>query len=358
MAIVIGQVESLRKLKETLSERGITRFNSTGEISSFAQNYDFEVDQARYKSEQSVESEIDELNSHLSKYEQTLSDLKSDLIVEIEEEKQALEKTIKTILEKREKGLIHKIFTHLKLRALTNRKLSLDTNPEAYIRKKTRAVQREKSELQHKYDYLSNNKEQAISDRSRAPLDELASIKKSIDDLYPLIAGAIGESAVEKELKKLPDDHYVINDFSLRLNPPIYNKKTKDRICSIQIDHLLVCRSGVFLLETKNWSERSIESLDLRSPVEQVLRTSYALFVLLNGRSRSRYVQLDEHHWGSKKLPIRNVIVMTNAKPRTVFNHVKILSLRELNGYIRYFDPVLNDLEVRSISESLSPKTS
>lgn len=356
MAIVIGQVESLRKLKETLNERGITRFNSTGDISSFAQNYDVEVDQARYISEQSVESEIEELKSNLSKYEQSLSDLKSDLLVEIEEEKQALEKNIKTILVKREKGLIHKLFTHRKLKALTNRRSSLETDPEAYIRKKTRTVRREKSELQDKYDYLTNNKEKAVSDRSKAPLDELASTKKSIDDLYPLIAGAIGESTVENELKKLPDDHYVINDFSMRLNPPIYNKKTKDRICSIQIDHLLICRSGVFLLETKNWSERSIESLNLRSPVDQILRTSYALFVLLNGRSRSRYVQLDEHHWGTKKLPIRNVIVMTNAKPKAEFNHIKILPLSQLNGYIRYFDPILNDQEVKVVFESLCKK--
>ncbi|MBT5107027.1 MAG: hypothetical protein HOM20_12690 [Porticoccaceae bacterium] len=354
MAIVIGQVESLRKLKETLSERGITRFNSTGDISSFAQNYDFERDQARYKSEKSVESEIEELKFNFSKHEQSLSVLRSDLIVEIEEQKQALGSKIRNIQEKRKKSLIQKIITHRKLKSLTSKKSSLEADPESYISHKTRTLQREKSEFQDKYHYLYKNREKVISDRSKAALDELASIKKSIDDLYPLIAGAIGESAVENELQKLSDQYYVINDFSLRLNPPIYNRKTKDRICSIQIDHLLICRSGVFLLETKNWSESSIESLDLRSPVEQVLRTSFALFVLLNGRSRSKFVKLDEHHWGSKKLPIRNVIVMTNAKPRTEFNHIKILSLKELNGYIRYFDPVLNDQEVKSIFESLS----
>ena len=60
------------------------------------------------------------------------------------------------------------------------------------------------------------------------------------------------------------------------------------KIFSVQIDHLLICQSGVFLLETKNWSKRSIKNLDLRSPVEQILRTSYALFVLLNSKSKPR----------------------------------------------------------------------
>ena len=119
---------------------------------------------------------------------------------------------------------------------------------------------------------------------------------------------------------------------------PIYNKNEDDRIFSIQIDHLLVCQSGVFLLETKNWSRRSIENLDLRSPVKQILRTSYALFVLLNSDSKFNDIKLERHHWGSKKIPIRNIIVMTNEKPKEEFKYVKVLSLSELNGYIQYFD--------------------
>ena len=121
----------------------------------------------------------------------------------------------------------------------------------------------------------------------------------------------------------------------------------------MQIDHLLVCRSGVFLLETKNWSKASVESLDLRSPVKQVLRTSFALFVLLNGKSRHSGIRLDHHHWGAKKIPIRNVIVMINEKPREEFKRVKVLSLGKLVGYIRYFDQTLNDEEVKSIFECL-----
>ena len=175
-----------------------------------------------------------------------------------------------------------------------------------------------------------------------------------VDGLYTLIAGAIGENSVVNELQKLSDNYYLINDFSVEFNPPIYNKNEDDRIYSIQIDHLLICQSGVFLLETKNWSKQSLTNLDLRSPVEQILRTSYALFVLLNSESKYNDISLVDHHWGSKKIPIRNIIVMTYEKPKEEFKYVKVLSLNELNGYIKYFDQIFDETEVKSIFDYLN----
>ena len=102
---------------------------------------------------------------------------------------------------------------------------------------------------------------------------------------------------------------YLFNDFSMEFNPPIYNKKENDRIFSIQIDHLLISDSGIFILETKNWSKQSIKNLDLRSPVKQILRTSYALFVLLNSESEYNKIKLNRHHWGSKVTLFVNIDV-------------------------------------------------
>jgi len=198
------------------------------------------------------------------------------------------------------------------------------------------------------------NRERLISARCEASYKELDSTKKVVDGLYTLIAGAIGENAVVNEFQKLSDSYYLINDFSLAFDRPIYNRKEDDRIFSIQIDHLLISPSGVFLLETKNWSKQSIENLDLRSPVEQILRTSYALFVLLNGESGFNKIDLARHHWGSKKIPIRNIIVMTNEKPKEEFKHVKVLSVNELNGYVKYFDQNFNDTEVKSVFDYLN----
>ena len=160
-------------------------------------------------------------------------------------------------------------------------------------------------------------------------------IKTIIDSLYNLIAGAI----------------------TVKFYPPLYNKREDEHIYSIQIDHLLVCEAGIFILETKNWSEQSIKNIDLRSPIQQIMRSSYALFVLLNGRSRHS-INLKTHHWDSKQIPVKNIIVMTNAKPKEEFKHVKVLSLKDLNRYVTYFDPLFNSADIQSICDHLRMKMS
>ena len=188
-----------------------------------------------------------------------------------------------------------------------------------------------------------------INERSLPKIRKLNTVKKTIEDLHPIIAGAVGESLVVKEIEKLPDDYILINDYYLKFNPPIYNRNTKDKIFSIQIDHLLITKSGIYILETKNWSKKSVESLDLRSPVEQITRTSYALFLIVNDAK----IRLTEHHWGDKQIPIKNLIVMINEKPNVDFKYVKVKSLKELNNYLTYFEPILTEKEVDRIVKYL-----
>jgi hypothetical protein len=174
--------------------------------------------------------------------------------------------------------------------------------------------------------------------------------------MSPIIAGAIGESLVEKELSKLSDQYFLINDFTVKFYPPIYNKREDDKIFSIQIDHLLISNAGVFLLETKNWSKKSIESYDLRSPVTQIKRSNFALFVLLNSNQKptNKKVALNYHHWGEKEIPIRSVIVMIHNKPKEKFKYVHVKRLDELNTYIKGFEPIFSDDEVNKIFEYLN----
>lgn len=186
-------------------------------------------------------------------------------------------------------------------------------------------------------------------------MERLSKTRDLVTEINPLIAGAIGESKVQKEIEKLPDNYILINDLSLKFDTPIYNRKTKDKIFSIQVDHLLVSNAGLFILETKNWSKQSVENLDFRSPVKQIQRTSYALFVVLNGTDNAE-LGLNQHHWGKKQVPIRNVIVMINEKPDESFKFVKVKGLWELNRYITYFDPIFDDAEVERIADYLFEK--
>lgn len=208
------------------------------------------------------------------------------------------------------------------------------------------------SEKNRRYHFINSNFDGAVQESCRHSLSELERKKKAVDEINSFIYGAIGEQKVAKELEKLSKDHFLINDFCLSFSPPMYNRKEKEHIKSVQIDHVLVSPCGVFLIETKNWSEHSMNNLNLRSPVQQIRRTNFALFNILNG-ARPRLLNLNQHHWGERKIPIKSLIVLLNRKPDEEFQYVKILTLNELVSYINYFKPCFSDKETEGIAKYL-----
>jgi hypothetical protein len=356
MTIVEGQIESLKKLKETLNQSDITRFNSIAEINIFIKNYDSERNEIPQNIENALDDEIKDLQSDLVERQKIYDDLEAHISDEIRHDIKNLKEKLEQAREKANKHLINKIFFFPKIRILAHKKSKLEKNFEKLIRQKTRIAEHKVIKSKNGLDEYIENRERIISERCMQCYKEMDYTKEVVDGLYTLIAGAIGESAVVKELQKLSDNYILFNDFSVKFNPPIFNRKESDRIYSIQIDHLLICNSGIFILETKNWSKQSIKSLDLRSPVKQTMRTSYALFVLLNSESEYNRIKLDRHHWGNKQIPVRNLIVMIHEKPKEIFKHVKVVTLNQLIGYITYFDTIFNDAEVKSIADYLRTK--
>lgn len=353
MAIIEGQIEPLKKLKEILHQNGITRFGSIGEINDFIKSYETEKNEIAKVIENELDNEINQLQIDITEHQLHYDNLKSDVTNEINIEIENLQEELELIRKKSDKSSIRKIFLFPKAKILENKKAKLQNNSENIIGKRTHRSAQDVSRLRRTLDDYTINREKVVSERCLPASQELDRTKEIIDGLYNLIAGAVGENAVIKEVQKLSDNFHLFNDFAMEFNPPVYNKKEDDRIFSIQIDHLLVCEAGIFILETKNWSKQSVKSIDLRSPVKQILRSSYALFVLLNSQSTHDSINLECHHWGRKQIPVRNLIVMTNAKPREEFKHVKVLSLKELNGYITYFDPVFSSAEIENICSYL-----
>ena len=156
-----------------------------------------------------------------------------------------------------------------------------------------------------------------------------------------------------KTLETLSDEYFLINDFAVSFSPAIYNRQENDYIESVQIDHILVGPSGIFIIETKNWNQKSLDNISLRSPVAQIKRTSFVLYYLLNNESSQNHIGLDMHHWGDRKIPIKNLIVFTNIKPKEEFQYVKILTTHELLGYVNYFDPIFSYDETKRIADTI-----
>lgn len=216
----------------------------------------------------------------------------------------------------------------------------------------TRKSNKQLSIKNSRFSFITQSFDKAVEQSSSLELQTLERKNKIINEINSSIYGAIGEQKVSEILKSLSDDYILINDYSCSFHNPIYNRSENDYIKSIQIDHLLISPSGIFIIETKNWSEYSIDNIDLRSPVKQVKRTSFALFKILGEINTSNFI-LKKHHWGDRKIPIRNIIVFTNKKPIEEFQFIKILSLNGLLQYVKYFEPTFSQNEIQSITDFL-----
>lgn len=205
-----------------------------------------------------------------------------------------------------------------------------------------------------RYHYLDSSFNDAATTSSLADIEEHKRKKKAVDQIANTVYGALAELKVAAELEQLPDDCTLINDFNCYFYPALFHRNTRDYIQSVQIDHLLITPAGIFIIETKNWSKYSIENPYLFSPVQQVKRANYAIYMTLAPRPGNRF---GNHHWGNKKMPIRNIIVFNHNKPKEEFEFVKILESNELRSYINWFKPCLSDNDMYELADKLLRRT-
>ncbi len=352
MTSIHGQIQSLKRIRATLDQEGITRFNSVAEINNFLNNYDREKEETFFRIEREFDLELDVLQTkgfYLQKdYEALKTKTESNL-----KERIANLRIKCSSLSNPARNAVGELLNWYRQQALLGYTFLLEKNLKAILWLKMYPSKKRLDSILKRVDTYNLNRQEMISERCSPKFRELDHAKTVATDLYPIIAGAIGEHKVAKELEKLSGPSTLIHDFSIAFDKPIYNKRENDRIFSIQIDHLLVTRAGIFIIETKNWSKASLERYDLRSPIKQVQRANFALYVLLNGSNISGIGALKPHHWGHKKLPIRNIVAMIQHRPRERFNYVAIKTLDELNGYIDHFEPLFDEEEVGRIGDYL-----
>lgn len=347
MARIYGTIESLKSLKSELENNGISRFSSVKGINDFLSNYYSEKLAIHSKETEKLEEE----------YSETCTRLKQRVLNKTERinlETKRIENRISDLGVKidfnkvQDSNFLKKLLSSIKLYFLEKQSNYLIKNKTTLINSSVKEINRdiEKDELFIK-EY-ETEKEKLVGKRAKSEIKELEHTRNVLENSRNLISGAIGESLVVKEIKKLSDDYVLINDFSLKFDRPIFYKKHNQRIYSIQIDHLLISRAGIFIIETKNWSKSSIDSISLRSPIEQIERSNFALYLYI-----SKNITLYDHHWGEQKIPIRNLIVMINNKPKAKFKYVNIKLVRELNDYIKYFEPVLTEKQMNRIVDNL-----
>ncbi|MFC6267835.1 nuclease-related domain-containing protein [Frigoriflavimonas asaccharolytica] len=291
------------------------------------------------------------------KHSETCSNLKQRIqnkteIINFETEKiddriSDLERKI-NIINTNDINFLKKIISSVKLYSLKKQSNYLVKNRNelvnASVKEITRSIENDEIFIREYEADIEN----LIAERAKSEIQRLEYTRNVLENSRNLISGAIGENLVVKEIKKLSDDYVLINNFNLKFSRPIFYKKHNQRIYSVQIDHLLISKAGIFIIETKNWSKSSVDTINLRSPIEQIERSSFALYVYI-----SENIRLNEHHWGEQQIPIRNLIVMINNKPIGKFKYVKIKLLNELNDYLKFFEPVLTENQIDFITNKL-----
>lgn len=153
-------------------------------------------------------------------------------------------------------------------------------------------------------------------------LERLKIIKESPD-----YKGAIAELEMINFLKKLPNTYFVFSD--VRLHSYAYHYHQGKPLKSAQIDHLVVCPKGIFIIEVKHWSKQFIQHEDYFSPYEQVERASKLCWFLLK----------DDF----EKIKTKAIIAYKEAIPQKDSNsYVKALKIPYVNQYItgNYFQDV------------------
>jgi len=135
-------------------------------------------------------------------------------------------------------------------------------------------------------------------------------------------AGAQAEQAVIDRLRMLPSSAVVFNDVRLRATRHIHFNGTA--LMSAQIDHVVLTPAGVFVVETKNWSDRFVESGDFHDPFDQVRRANYLCYDLL----RKKF----------GKTRVRSIIACLGSLPDAPGDsYIKVVRPESLNSYISGF---------------------
>ncbi len=342
MTKIHNTIGCLTSIKSDLIKNNITEFTSVKELISFQYNYSELRNQIILNHTLLIEEEKGNLTNEIPSLEESL-DLKKK---QFKEKHQSVVSGLEDKIKQTNTTFINQFIESIKNQFINYKilkeRILLENKLFYYFKFDENVLIQKKKRL----EYLSQNFENAVCASFKYEIDELDRKKAVIDNLKKFIYGAQGEQKVVNELKKLSDEHILINDFYYSFHPQIYNKTQDFYVKSIQIDHLLIAPSGIFIIETKNWSNNSLKNSSLFSPVQQIKRANFAIYSLLNENS----FNVKKHHWGETNIPIRNIIVLINNKPMEGFKHVKVLTLSELNGYINYFKPLYTNNELHKIA--------
>lgn len=159
-------------------------------------------------------------------------------------------------------------------------------------------------------------------------------------DVKLLQRGTRGENKVIDELEKLDDSYHVLCGVDIELDYWVtYNGRKNLR--SAQMDIVVVCPKGIFMIEVKNWSDNYIKNNTNLSPYEQTERAGRVLWIRLQKVK--------------KNTRVTNVLlsIQGNMKYNERYRSVYVSSLARINQFLENRQVSLSEDEIKKIVKRL-----
>lgn len=203
----------------------------------------------------------------------------------------------------------------------------------AYLEQLTRTVTEAEQALK---DFIANR--QSEIDRRTAVTKQVVGVLQEIAASSEL-PGAIAEKAVIKELERLSSEYVLMND--VRLEYSSYIHFDSEYLKTAQLDHVLIGPAGVYVIETKNWSQEFVANGEYFSPFKQVKRASYLCYRILKEAGCSSHV--------------RSVVACAGAvPPKPPDSHIAVVPITRLVSFVQYRGQVLSVQQTNKIRRILS----
>lgn len=290
MCKIYNKIGSLTTLKSHLGKSNIHDFKSLKEVIDFQNSYTIHRQQIISHHVNLIEQEKNMLDIDLQQLVKTIETQKLQIEKKLTDEIDKLKQEVNNLTVLVSKNYFQRLINNLRQRSYIKKIKKYEYNFDIEVKKTISELTVLYQSKNNRYQFITSQFDDAVRQSYQHPLSELERKKSTIDGLSSFIYGALGEQKVVKTLESLSDEYYLINDFAISFSTPIYYRQEEDYIKSIQIDHILVAPSGVFLIETKNWSKESLEnflfnSFNASSFLSLACLSFYSFYCLLSSDS-------------------------------------------------------------------------
>lgn len=350
MAIIFGKSGSEKALIKELQKLGVYSFSKLDDVENHINTSNKRIQDLKNVERNSIYTNIEKLKQDLNSLVQNKNSRKIQISNDLSEEIKSLNERIEK-LSIVPKNIFMQIISKLLLWKSKRRLNYLENNFDMEIERLLSSHSKNIIKIEKEINYLETNIELEIENRLKGYISEKNKIDRSLEYASNYLIGSRGEREVINSLYNLPDTFIVINDVNFTFSPPL---KTNDGLrFKCQTDHIVVGPPGVFNIETKYWSNKSIENNKFKSPIEQIRISGKGIWRELHNAIRNREIKIKGSFWDIPKIPVRNVLAMVGSKPNAEYQYVKLISAQQLPHYINYFEPILTKDEIESIANWL-----